>query len=165
MRLIDRLATAFMLLLPVSALGNEQQQDDGVMRIDADDRAMNAAIKTARASFPYFLALAEKHPPHLTNFMVKVGVPFDGGNEYIWMIPFRRHNVDFIGTISNTPEELPDLKFGQQVIFPEDNIVDWAYRDNGVARGHFTTCVLVTRMKADERIRFQASQNLQCASR
>ena len=133
-----------------------------VVRVATVDPAMAAAIQTARASLPYFLALAERPSHDQTDFMIKVGLPYDSGVEYIWMMPFRRQGSEFVGEVSNTPKYFPGLKLGQSAIFDEDNIVDWAYRKNGVPQGHYTTCVLVSRLKPAERTFYLTSYGLRC---
>lgn len=118
--------------------GAETVRPDGTITVPVGDVHIANAIKEARARLPEFLALARKPDPSMHTFAVKLAIPTNVGDEYIWISPFEVNGDDFIGRISNTPRGTKAIKQGQRLKFKSADIVDWTYHHNGRRKGNFT---------------------------
>jgi uncharacterized protein YegJ (DUF2314 family) len=140
------------LSLAVSAASPAMARvDDTVIYVGEDDREMNAAIAKARETLPVFWAWFDQAPDATQAAILKVGYPNTrGGLEHIWVGNITRKDGVIRGVISNEPEAVPGLAYGQAVIVDPAAISDWGYTKDGKLWGNFTTRVMVTRMKPDD---------------
>jgi uncharacterized protein YegJ (DUF2314 family) len=133
---------------------------------DGDDAAMKAAFAKARATLERFLALARKPPAGARSFSVKVAVRDGPRVEYLWVTPFAPQGDGFTGEIGQTPEQVSNVKEGQQIRFGRSEIVDWMYVDSTANKmhGNYTTCALLTQAPADEAESMKRDYGLDCAT-
>ncbi|ALT76290.1 YegJ family protein [Paucibacter sp. KCTC 42545] len=126
---------------------------------------MNQAIQKARDSLGAFMQIKENPKSGAERFELKVSF----SRELMWVSPFRvsggvnGKGDGFEGILKSAPQYSPTLAWGKQVSFSRDQIVDWGYTKDGKRHGHFTTCVLLARMKADEAAKIRKDMKLECA--
>ena len=56
----------------------------------------------------------------------------------------------FSGTIDNNPDTVKNVRFGEQITFTNDDVVDWAYVEGHRMRGNYTLCASFKRRPRDE---------------
>ena len=121
-----------------------------------DHPEMAGAFAKARASLPEFRRLLAEPKPTMRDFAVKVRFPVSGGSEHCWVDTLEPRGAGFVGKLANQPEGVHGVRLGSIVDVSEEMISDWAYSDNGVYHGHFTTKVLLPRMS--KKMRRQVEQ-------
>lgn len=132
------------------------------MRVEADDAAMNAAIRQARQTLPDFLALAANPPAGTENYRLKVAIEDKGDTEYFWIMPFQATAGGFRGTVENTPQLVGNVKLGQVIEFDRSRIADWGYSRDGKQVGSFTVCVMLTRVPKAEADEIRGNYGFSC---
>jgi uncharacterized protein YegJ (DUF2314 family) len=109
-----------------------------------DPMSMTTAMAQARETLPVFWEWLDQHQETLEHRAIKFAFETPrGGVEYIWLSDVRRTEFVVTGIVSNTPEDVPDLKEGD--IYPLldfAKIADWTFRQGELYYGHFTTRVL-----------------------
>ena len=123
----------------------ERAAQDEVSLIPHDDPTMAKAMKLARDTLPTFLARYKNPHPGQASFAVKIGVRDRGEVEYFWVNQFvKTKDGAYSGVLNNEPRIVTNVKFGQQIAFAEDEIVDWTYIDNGKMKGNFCSVLTAT---------------------
>ncbi len=111
-----------------------------VVGIDNDDPRMQAAQAEARSRWPEFVEAFNKQDGE--NFAVKVPITAEGNTEFIW-VEVTGLEPEFIhGTLGNDPVDLGDLKLGDPVEVPVNELNDWGFLRDGEPFGLFTVKVL-----------------------
>ncbi|WP_425090987.1 DUF2314 domain-containing protein [Tropicimonas sp. S265A] len=132
----------------VSAAFND---NNNVVEVALDDAAVNSAVEEARATLPLFLEHASTEPAGWENVAIKVALQADGPVENIWVGSFKPlEDGSFIGQLDNDPVYLGDLKAGSEVQFRYDQIVDWAFVEQGVGYGFYSVRALVGAMSEEQ---------------
>ena len=102
---------------------------------------MNAAIETARQTFPQFLKSWKSMPSD--GVSVKVGLPTsDDDIEHIWFEPITITDTDVIGICGNDPNKIPNLKLGDRRKFSRSEVSDWMILVGDKCYGGYTVRVL-----------------------
>jgi uncharacterized protein YegJ (DUF2314 family) len=127
-------------------------QSGSVKMIHKTDAEMNSAMATGKRTLDEFLKLRSSPPPGAEKFELKVRFSEGDDVEYMWVSPFRNIGNRFEGVLNNQPRALNSVRYGEQVKFDRDQIVDWGYFHNNKTYGHFSTCLLFDRFN-DERYR------------
>ncbi len=123
---------------------------------ESDDPEMNAAIKTAQATFPQFEAAFKKGKYDDGTAGLKVAYNVESGTEHIWVSDIRLKDGRFSGVIDNAPVGITSIKMGDRVDVELKKISDWMFVDKGVLRGGYTIRVIRNRMPKEEREAFDA---------
>ncbi len=141
MRRALALALCLGLALPATA-------EDKVLPYSESDPRMNAAMLAAQETLPQFLAVAlDDQGLSRPGAVVKVAMPTQRDAsvpEHIWVTPFARlSDGRMTGYLDNEPQDLGDLRYGDQVTFTTEMVSDWSLMsDRGLAYGQFTTRVI-----------------------
>jgi len=124
--------------------------DDPVVDVDSSDKEMNGAIDQSRKSVQQFIAALQSPTASQSAFSVKKR--FDQGKkgEHIWLTDVTFDGKNFHGKVGNDPEEVNNVKFGDDAVVGQDEISDWMFIDNGKLVGGYTLRVLYSRMKPQE---------------
>jgi len=160
------LATAFLAWQSSQAcaetLSDKTQRDD-VATVKSDDAAVVAAMRRARAELDGFLAIAASPPAGSSRFSVKVRLPFgEDQAEYIWVNPFKRDGVKFVGVVVSTPRNFSNLASGDRLAFEKQDIADWTYMKGGRRMGNYTGCALLAKEPPEQREALQKRYGLDC---
>jgi uncharacterized protein YegJ (DUF2314 family) len=147
---------ALCLAAPAALPAAAQGTADPIVRFEAGDPEMAAAIAAARKTLPAFLAAtldAEGYGPD--DGYLKVAFPVqhpEMETENIWVGPFRRFpDGVFVGLLANDPHAMPGLRNGDRVEFDQAMIVDWNLAaGGGKVWGDYTTRVVVGRLPEDQ---------------
>jgi uncharacterized protein YegJ (DUF2314 family) len=67
-----------------------------------------------------------------------------------------RKDGKIFGTINNDPEIVHNVKIGDRILTPEDDISDWLYMQNGKMVGNYTLRVLFKQMSVSEAEKYKA---------
>ena len=118
---------------------------------------MAAAIARARAMLPEFRRLLAAPKPAMRDFAIKAKFPVQGGTEHCWVDHLEPRGTDFVGKLANQPDGIHGVRLGSTVEVSEEMITDWAYSEDGVYFGHFTTKVLLPRMSKKMRGKVEAA--------
>lgn len=140
--------------------GNKAQ--DRTVMVSDEDRDMNAAMAKAQASLDDFLKLQANQPDGASDFRVKVKVTDENGSEHLWVTPFRVTADGFSGTVSNEPDVIQSVSFGEEIRFGKGDISDWGYKIDGKQKGSFTVCVLFKHMDKAEADRYRHDYGFDC---
>jgi uncharacterized protein YegJ (DUF2314 family) len=144
---------ALLAVLPCQAQAEKEKEKDKapeeeretstgrIIDVEDDDAGMNAAMAEARKEFPAFWkAISEdrkKAEPKLEPAMVKVEFSDPGkkGGEHLWIKDVSFDGKLISGEVASEPHDLKSVKLGQKVSFPLEQLSDWLYVENGVAKG------------------------------
>ncbi|NJM29444.1 MAG: DUF2314 domain-containing protein [Rhizobiales bacterium] len=151
-RFPDLLLTSLLLVSPVQA---EEKIGDKVIKFDARDPEMNAAIMKAREALPGFWQKFAQPGPGENEFYLKVMIVEDGGSEHFWCGAIRGNAAAATCIIANKPMFVTSVKFGERVTVNPDNISDWKYNLNGKIKGGETIRVMIGRMPEEERAKYR----------
>lgn len=126
--------------------------------LDKDDPGMNAAMEQARKEFAVFWkAVSEdrkKPEPKLEPAMVKAKFSDKGKEddaEHLWIGNVSYDGKAISGEVASEPLDLKSVKLGEKVSFPLEQLSDWLYVENGVAKEAFTVQYLRKKMHEKER--------------
>jgi uncharacterized protein YegJ (DUF2314 family) len=140
---------------PVAGSANgaqSQSATDHIVNFASEDAEMNAAIAHARETLPRFWAAFDARAGE--NFSLKVRVPYDGGNEHIWVSDVARDGDHYSARYADDPEHIPGKHAGDTLQFTEDQISDWTLDRGGKTYGYFTTRVIFAHMAPAERANY-----------
>jgi uncharacterized protein YegJ (DUF2314 family) len=141
---------------------SDKARRDEVVKVPQDDPDMAAAMRSARATLPNFLALARAPGPSMTGFSAKVAVSDGSLTEYFWVVQLESKNGQYSGRVNNRPRTVHNVTLGQVITFPESDIVDWTYLDGKKMKGGYTTCTIVKREPSAEASAFAKQYGLDC---
>jgi uncharacterized protein YegJ (DUF2314 family) len=163
---IAALLAAALIALPASPSAaqpiTEKAERDEVALVAKSDPAMAAAMRKARDSLSDFLKIAAAPPEKTEGFAVKVAIRDGAHAEYFWIVPFKRKDDAFTGTLDNAPRLVRNVKMGQAFEFSRSEIVDWMYLDNGAMKGNHTACALMKKATQKDRDAFKKRFGLDC---
>ena len=116
-----------------------------------DDAEMNAAIDEARRRLPEFRRALDEDArrllPEIEGSLVKAAFesPITHKTEHMWIEDAGFEDGKIVGTLSNEPQEIPELRKGEWVSVDFSQVSDWAYRKNDRTFGGFTVKVMQRR--------------------
>jgi uncharacterized protein YegJ (DUF2314 family) len=121
------------------------------------DRAMDTAIRQARAALPRFLKRLDNPQPGDTGFEVKVLVagPNPGIGVYIWLKDVKREGKRAAGIAYTVPAGTPTPQNGQRVLFSWSRVDDWIITSNGKMQGGYTVRALLPQMEPADAARMR----------
>lgn len=144
--------------LPAAA---EKVQDQTVM-IQSEDPDMLAAMRKAQSSLGDFLRVAAHPPAGASGFKLKVKVTDAHGSEHMWVEPFRATRTGFAGTLTNEPDLVTNVRYGQEIVFTKQDISDWGYVQDGKQKGGFTVCVMFKHLPPAEVEMYRRDYGFEC---
>jgi len=127
---------------------------DPVIPVSADDPQMNAAIEKARTTVPTFINALRAPKKNLTGFSVKMAFIDGKHTEHMWLDAVRYDGKQFHGTVNNDPENVSNVKLGDQASVDASKISDWMYIENRKLVGGYTIRVLRDKLQGKEREEF-----------
>jgi uncharacterized protein YegJ (DUF2314 family) len=163
---IRGIALAAALLMAAPGANAEsilsRSRRDAIGLVPDKDPIMEAAFGKARATLPKFLALARDPRPGITSMAVKVALDQNGQYEYFWISKFVEHGGWITGRIDNEPRMVKHVRFGDEITFATEDVVDWLYRENEKMIGNYTGCALMRRERPSEAEKFKRRFGLNC---
>jgi uncharacterized protein YegJ (DUF2314 family) len=146
---------AFSLLIAPVLPGSVRSEEAGAPRdevilFDADDPAMNAAIKKARNALPDFWKMFAAPGPDISDFALKLGISDGKMVEHFWCADIQGDAGKAKCAIANEPQNVFTVSNGQTIDVDAAIISDWMYRKNGKIVGGHTIRVMITRMGPEE---------------
>ena len=118
------------------------------------DAGMESAFQEARDTLSLFIERIAAPHPNRTYIAVKVrfSTP-DGLSQDIWV-----DNVTYTGETfrGKMGDDIPSLKlsFGEEIVIPTEDIVDWMIVEDGKLIGGYTIRLAYERMSPEEKERF-----------
>lgn len=143
------LVAAFVSLLPGCG------KRDKVVEVEPDDPEMLAAIARARETLPQFWEVFDQPSRGEKDFSLKVKITDENGDEHFWATDIERRDGKTMGTISNDPNIVANVKFGDRIEIPEADITDWLYLRGGKMVGNETLKPLFKTMPPAEVEKFK----------
>ena len=125
--------SAFLLLLFLGC------SNSGV-EVDSRDPEMIAAMLQARERIDEFTTALKTSKPGQT-FAFKGRFREGGADEYLWLAFTRLDGESIAGRIVNDPEQVSNVRTGDERTIPLAEIADWAIIENGQTTGAFTDAV------------------------
>lgn len=121
---------------------NRVQTNVPVIRVEADDAAMAAAVAEARRRWPDFLEALKSRGPG-DSFSIKAPVTVGDNTEYIWIEVDGFASDVVFGKLGNEPVALDGLRLGSAVEIPLEDLNDWCYsKEGGEPVGLFTLAAI-----------------------
>jgi uncharacterized protein YegJ (DUF2314 family) len=125
----------------------------------ADDSAMGAAMRNARATFKYLWRELtweyRRIVPALELSAVKAAFADDGGGdddvEHMWLGDVGFDGDVIAATLLNAPNRLRSVREGERIVLPPDKLEDWMYVMDGRVYGGFTIQAMRLAMSPAER--------------
>jgi uncharacterized protein YegJ (DUF2314 family) len=111
------------------------------------DPEMKQAENTARKTVGQFIAAMKSPKPNQTDFSIKAEFKDGETKEFMWLNELHFDGVKFTGKLNNVPEAVKNLKLGDEVSVPKDQIADWMYAEDGDMVGGYSIRVLDERSK------------------
>jgi uncharacterized protein YegJ (DUF2314 family) len=118
------------------------------------DKEMESAFQEARDTLDVFLERIATPHPNRTYIALKVRFsPPDGSPQDIWVDNVTYTYGSFRG---NMGDDIPSLKlrFGEEIVIPAEDIVDWMIVEDGKLIGGYTIRLAYERMSPEEQKRF-----------
>jgi uncharacterized protein YegJ (DUF2314 family) len=134
-----------------------------------NDAKMQQAIAKARETFKYFWREQSwefnRIVPALNLAIVKVAftqgdTPTGSETEYMWIGDVDFDGVTVRGTLMNEPAYLTNIKSGDAVAVPTEEICDWMFAISGRAYGGFTIHAIRETLNKSERAEHDAAWGL-----
>jgi uncharacterized protein YegJ (DUF2314 family) len=138
------LACVFTAL--VAYVANAANAEEHVIPVKNKDQEMSQAINKAQSSLPGFLNRYRNPKLGDRQFVLKVAIRDNKGIEHFWLTQIKLEGNEFVGTITNRPTLVRNVKYQQRYRFKRSDISDWGYFENGKAQGYHTLKVLLKRM-------------------
>jgi uncharacterized protein YegJ (DUF2314 family) len=129
-----------------------------VVAVEGGDAKINAAVETARASLPRFVAAVRAPKPTQSAFAVKVEFRDGDRTEYMDVAPVTFDGTRFHGTLDNDPVAVRNVKRGDAVTVGPERVADWSYVEDGKLIGGYTLRVLREQMSPEQRRQFDQSR-------
>lgn len=139
---------------PTSANVEKVVKREGQPDIDyvaSEDKAMNAAIQKARATFGTFIVAFSKRKANQNSFAIKQKFTDANGSEHMWIGSLKFDGKSFRGRLNNEPYEVKTAKLGDNISVDSKELSDWMYIENGKLVGGYTIRVLTNKMSPSER--------------
>ncbi len=137
------------------------ERQPGVVMVEEDDAAMDAAVQQARATVERFIAALESPAAGQGDFSVKAAFPVaEGESEHMWLMNVSYRDGLLHGEVNNDPVSTKAVRLGDQASVAPAEISDWMYVENGRAIGAYTTRVLLSRMSEKERRQIEEGTGL-----
>ena len=130
-----------------------REGEPDVINVDSEDAEMNDAIAQARQTTDTFLQILTDPKPNQTDFSVKRPYPTKTGGtrkEHIWISHLSYDGRFLHGTVGDEPVNISNLKSGEPVSFPLNELSDWMYLEDGKIVGGYTIRVLRKHMPSKE---------------
>ena len=140
----------FILLLPFLSSCSGSADKDKTISVAADDSEMAAAIAKARSLLPQFWQAFNHREHGEKDFCLKVKITDKDKVEHFWAVDIERKDRRIFGTINNDPEIVHNVKIGDRISIPEDDISDWLYMRDDKMIGNYTLRALFKQMSASE---------------
>jgi len=118
------------------------------------DAEMEFAFQEARDTLSFFIEQIARPHPNRTYVAVKVRFsPPDSSPQDIWVDNITYTDESFRG---NMGDDIPSLKlsFGEEIVIPTEDIVDWMIVEDGKLIGGYTIRLSYERMSPEEKERF-----------
>lgn len=160
MRACLPLAFILLCIAPISA--QQVRDENEVVFVHEKDPAMVAAIREARATLDEFLKRAASPTPGTSGYKLKVLVVEGSDGEHFWVEPFRQTAEGFEGILANEARVVRSVRWGQKLIFSQDQITDWGYVRDGKQIGSYTVCVLLKRMPQEQADYYRRNHGFVC---
>jgi uncharacterized protein YegJ (DUF2314 family) len=125
--------------------------DDPVYSVEADDRAMNAAVTKAALMYNQFLDAFNSGDTSLSGFSVKMKFPYDDGNEHMWLSGFFYKRDTLYGVLDSEPYYISDVTLGDTLAIDKSRVTDWLYVKDNKMVGGYTIKVLYNKMSPAEK--------------
>ena len=147
---------------------------DSLKSVPTNDPEMAAASAKARSGLDEFLRMLDNPPDGTTDYSVKIGIVDQGDGfaltgltsvenvEYFWIGNLERATSGFVGTISNDPGVVRNVRAGQRIVFGRSDVFDWMYIDNGKIVGNVTACPILLRGPKEELEYYRQNYGLDC---
>lgn len=134
--------SCFLFLASCYLVGcNSSQTGDPVVGVEDTDASMNAAMETAKQTFPLFVDRWQSMASDSVG--VKISLPTtDGAKEHIWFEPTEISGTQITGVCANAPNKIADLKLGDERTFNQSEITDWMILVGNRCYGGYTIRVL-----------------------
>ena len=133
---------------------NKSPGPPGYARVDDSDRAIERAVRNARHSLGFFVAVMKTKKPGDSGFEVKKAFVDGDKVEHLWIGDLSFDGKNFHGRINNRPIDVHNVKLGQEVTVAPRAVSDWMFVKNGKLMGGYTTRVLYARFSAKDRAEF-----------
>jgi uncharacterized protein YegJ (DUF2314 family) len=118
-----------------------------IVQVSKDDPRMIAAVAEARRRWPEFAAAFQARETANEAFIVKARFADGENEEFMWVQVQKLEGNSIIGELGNSPAALTNVKEGDIVTVPLEDLNDWLCQINGEAVGGFTMKVMKEAMK------------------
>jgi uncharacterized protein YegJ (DUF2314 family) len=137
----------------------ERPGEPDIYSFKSSDKEMNEAIKTAKLTLKEFNTALLSRNKNFRSFALKVRFPTSKGSEHIWLSSISFKQNKYSGIVDDVPEAIPNMKMGDTIQIPIDNISDWLYLDKNKLRGGYTIRVIRNHLTEPERKKFDSENN------
>lgn len=135
----------------------EREGNPPVHYVADDDPKMQAAIEKARKTIQQFIDANAKPTDKQTGFSVKVAISDGEHVEHMWIGPVVYKDGKFTGELGNEPNDLENVKIGDDISKAKEEISDWMYIDDGKLVGGYSVRLLRAGLSEADRKNFDAS--------
>jgi uncharacterized protein YegJ (DUF2314 family) len=136
---------------------SDSKAADNMYTTDAVDTAMNKAMEIAHGRFSAFDSAFESGKYDKDKFSIKVKYPHQHGNEYIWLVNISKIKGHYRGIVSDTPRETKVVKYGDNPVINDNDVVDWLYGKDSILHGGYTLRLIYRRLSKEELKKERAS--------
>ncbi len=118
--------------------GDRRAKANNIVQMSSKDAVMNLAVSRSQETLPNFIAQLGHLDPD-EEALVKCRAHEGDKVEHVWVEQPVYSNGTFSGKLSKDTYELPSLKPGMWLTFPQSDVSDWVIlRKDGTKQGGFT---------------------------
>jgi len=127
---------------------------DEIYNVEADDKAMNAAIAKAGATYPDFLKALKSPEPTAQGYAVKIKFEEGDAVEHMWLGDLHFKDGKLLGILNSDPVSIKKVSPGDTLEVDKSSLSDWMYIKNNKLMGGYTVKVLYDKMSDAEKKEF-----------
>lgn len=127
---------------------------DEVYNVEADDKAMNAAIAKAAATYPDFLKALKSTDPSAEGHAVKIKFEEGDAVEHMWLGDLHFKGGKLLGILNSDPVSIKKVSPGDTLEVDKSRLSDWMYIKDHKLMGGYTVRVLYDKMNEAEKKQF-----------
>jgi uncharacterized protein YegJ (DUF2314 family) len=129
----------------------------GTVQIATQDEEMKKAIERARRELPAILARFVAGELNDSLFTVKVAFREGEVVEHVWLSDTTFHEGRFSGVLECDLHELKQVRRGDRVTAPMEEVTDWGYMSGGKMFGHHTLRAMLPHMQPEVAEKYRAA--------
>ncbi len=152
--LLQLLCLSALISLSAQSFSNNKSANEEVEMgsVQTEDIDITQATAKAQKTLDQFITIANQPTLGIQPKTIGIKVLITESNliEHLWLTDIKYADNQFTGVVGNPPRTVRRLKHGKMLMIPREEVLDWAYIQNGVMQGNYTLRALLPHMNPKE---------------